>query len=192
MTSPILSCPPITWQRANQRQHSCMLSWRHPSTTVMRFMHERQRRWPISCNECSILPPTVSVRSWSGDNPAWRAPLAGQRTYQRVVQAWHYGVLLYPWPGTSIPRRPSHTSIWSSTCIPQTNTSWSYLIVDSTYTSFGLFDWQSNGLELITWWTQRSDMWFRQFKKFLKTISASVNKTLEVCNAMSYVNPRFS
>ena len=88
-------------------------------------------------------------------------------------------------------------SLLGFVCVLQTDTSSSYLAVDSTHTVVGLFDCWSDGLELAAWRAQRYGVWFWQFKRFLKTIVFSLYKCDQRIKGFLKwyalcINPRFT
>jgi len=95
--------------------------------------------------------------------PRW-ASLAGCAR-DGYLQDGYHGVSLSSWLGTSVPRWPFHHvlgrrfSASSAFCKPLS----AYCISLSS----GVFDRQSDGLELAAWRAQRSGVWFWQFMQFL-------------------------
>jgi len=119
---------------------------------------------------CVSLPPVSSwhteVRPRSVGNTTWWAPLAGHAREDHL-QAGRHGVPLSAWSSTSVPRWPSHSSLWrrfpaSSPFREPTATSRTSLSTWHVRPSGFLHCW-SDSMEFVTWRTQRPDAWFRQF-----------------------------
>ena len=133
----------------HHRQLSCMLLLRLASTIAMQSTQGRRRRSPTSCNECLMLPPMWSVTHGSLI-AVWRhsstMSFIGWMC-QSLRVTYKMGVMVYrclhgqaPRFGTSL-TISSHppTSLFGFVCVPQTDTSSSYLAVDSTHTAVGHF-----------------------------------------------------
>ena len=99
--------------------------------------------------------------------------------------------------GTSVPRRPSHhplTSLLRFVCVPQTDTSSSYLPVDSTHTAVGRFRSlvRRSGTRYLTSSEIRRVV-LTVLSSFLGQSSTNVTSALEVfLNNIRHINPRFT
>jgi len=189
----------------NQRQLSCMLLLRLASTiaTQSNSLQGRRRRLPTSCNECSMLPPVWSVTHESSI-AVWRhystTSFIGWMCQRGLVTrwvSWCTAVFTVRHLGTS-PTISSHppTSLLGFVCFPQTDTSSSYLAVDSTHTAVGRFRLlvRRSGIRCLTNSEIRRVV-LTVLSSFLRQsclVFTNVTSALEVFNVMRYINPRFT
>jgi len=143
----------------NQWQRLWTLSWRHLWTVVMHSV-QGHRRWSrTSCNECSMLPPAWWATCRSLIAVWWHSCMISSIgwTYQREsrtsLASWC--IPLHAWPGTSVPRRPSHPSLWSrlstSSVFRKPTSAYRTSLSTPHILTSAFLACRPDGLELVTW-----------------------------------------